>query len=163
MERPGPRERQRTSVPTKFNNSSKSCWLFVCCANGCFFPSIAARADGRCVHVTAVGDVAFRRQVGKTVAAAGPDPFSAVSGSLASDLAFANLETVLTERKIPERATATPYPIIGSPKQGAQVLARTGFAVVSIANNHAFDFFAPGFADTLGALAQAGVVAIGGG
>ena len=58
---------------------------------------------------------------------------------------------------------ARRFPIVQGPPQGAQYLARSGFDVVSVANNHAFDFYAAGFLDTLRALDEAGVRAIGGG
>lgn len=123
----------------------------------------AAGADPKTIHVVAVGDVAFRRQVGAQVALGTTDPFAAVAGSLRADLAFANLETVLSVRKLPEPKTSRRFPIIQSPPQGAQILARAGFGVVSVANNHVFDFFAPGFFDTLNQLEEAKVVPIGGG
>lgn len=116
------------------------------------------------VQVVAVGDVGFRRQVGVAVARGESDPFASVRQILSSaDVTFANLETVLSVRPLPEPSTSRRFPIIKSPPQGAIALARAGFDVVSVANNHAFDFFAPGFADTLDALSHAGVTAIGGG
>lgn len=116
------------------------------------------------VHVVAVGDVAFRRQVGKAVAVGELDPFAQVKSTLVdADVTFGNLETVLTVRPLPEPKTSRSYPIIPSPPQGARLLAEVGFDVVSVANNHVFDFFAPGFFDTLAHLAKAKVATIGGG
>jgi len=54
------------------------------------------------VHVVAVGDVAFRRQVGKAVAVGELDPFAQVKSTLVdADVTFGNLETVLTVRPLP--------------------------------------------------------------
>lgn len=122
-----------------------------------------ALADERVVHLAAVGDVAFRRQVGKDIAAGTSNPFAAVEKSLRADLLFANLETVLSVRKLPEPKTSRRFPIISSPPQAATLLSQVGFDVVSVANNHAFDYFAPGFTDTLSHLDAAHIVAIGGG
>lgn len=115
------------------------------------------------VQMVAVGDVAFRGRVGKAVAEGTADPFAAVRQRLMADLRFANLETVLTLRKLPDPASSRQFPIIRSPPQSAKLLAQVGFDVVSVANNHAFDFYAPGFLDTLSHLAAARVTAIGAG
>lgn len=115
------------------------------------------------VHVVAVGDLGFRRQVGIDIAAGSGQPLAAVQKQLAADLSFANLETVLSRRALPDPVAARRFPIVQGPPQGAQYLARSGFDVVSVANNHAFDFYAAGFLDTLRALDEAGVRAIGGG
>lgn len=123
-----------------------------------------AEGTGPRVVVSAVGDVGFRRQVGIDVARGQGDPFSHVRSVLqAADLRFANLESVLTVRPLPSPKTSRSYPIIKGPPQGAEALSRAGFDVVSVANNHIFDFFAPGFDDTLKSLARVQIAAVGAG
>ena len=74
------------------------------------------------------------------------------------EVAFANLETPLSERIPPE--TGEP-PVLGAPAAVAPALAAAGIDVVSVANNHSYDQMAPGLGDTLAALAEASVGAVG--
>ena len=74
------------------------------------------------------------------------------------EVAFANLETPLSERIDPE--TGEP-PVLGAPGSVAPALAAAGIDVVSVANNHSYDQMATGLGDTLRALADAQVGAAG--
>lgn len=69
-------------------------------------------------------------------------------------LVCANLEGVLTDR-------AAEGGLFAAPTSRAAELAAAGVAVVSVANNHCRDHGAEGLADTLAALAAAGITAIG--
>lgn len=120
--------------------------------------------EAAALHMVAVGDVGFRRAVGKGVAAGTLDPFAQVSAVLSdADLAFANLETVLSTRAIPDAHEKRIWPIIKGPVQGADALLRAGFDVVSVANNHTMDLYAGGFTDTLKNLSRVDIAAVGGG
>ena len=100
-----------------------------------------------------------------TVAAVGDVIPAASLGSVAdllggADLAVGNLDTALTVRGYPREK------LINVRADGSVVapeLARVGFDVLSVANNHSTDFGAVGLFDTLDALAGAGVRAVGGG
>ena len=81
-------------------------------------------------------------------------PFSLVKKYLeADDLTVANLEVVLTNLN---SHTGKMYNLVGDP-QFAQVLIEGGIEVVNTVNNHAMDFFADGYADTVKTLDEAGV------
>ncbi len=112
------------------------------------------------VTLAAVGDVMLSRTVGEGIAEDGPGyPFAEADGLLRADIVFGNLECVLSER-----GTAAPKGFTFRAPPGAVVgLRDAGFTVVSSANNHAMDFGAEGLVDTLDALGQAGVLAVGAG
>ena len=117
------------------------------------------------VRIRAVGDLAFYWQFGEAIASTDFDPFAALNGALGdADLSFANLETVLSKAPAPRGVAEKPgVPLIRGPARAAQLTARAGVDVVSVANNHAFDFGAAGLTDTLAETERAGLVAIGAG
>lgn len=90
-----------------------------------------------------------------TVAANGLDwPFSEVAHVLLKDdVTVANLEGSITTRKSHKDIR---YPLVIDPAN-IQVLVQGGIDVVNTANNHAYDFFADGYQDTLSALDAAGI------
>ncbi|MBI4808511.1 MAG: CapA family protein [Nitrosomonadales bacterium] len=79
-----------------------------------------------------------------------------------ADIAFGNLEGVLSERgettKVP--GTGRQY-AFRMPSRYAALLHREGFDIMNVANNHAYDFGESGFRDTLENLKQAGVTYVG--
>lgn len=79
---------------------------------------------------------------------------SLTSGLPAGALVCANLEGVLTDR--PREGG-----LFAAPTSRAAELAAAGIGVVSVANNHSRDHGVEGLADTLAALAAAGITAIG--
>ena len=87
-------------------------------------------------------------------------PFMGVNGLLAEpDIVVANLECPLTTRR---RRYNNDTCYAASPDYAA-ALARAGIDVVSLANNHCFDYGEGGFDDTLTALRGAAVGVIGAG
>lgn len=72
---------------------------------------------------------------------------------------FINLEQALTERGEPADKLARQ---VGSPMLAGE-LRKANVSVVTIANNHAMDYGTTGLRDTLAALADAGIHAVGGG
>ena len=106
------------------------------------------------------GDVMLGRGVAPEVAS---DPWG-VFGDLkakmgAADLSVANLESPLTPRS---HIASNPNALEADPS-AAGVLAAAGFDAVSVANNHAGDAGIASVTDTLDALHDAGVSAVGGG
>lgn len=112
------------------------------------------------VEIVAVGDIMPGRFVGKRI---DRDGFSRVFGQAAAeeisraDIAFGNLECPLTNlpfagsKSIQLRAKPTV----------ALNLAKAGFDVLSIANNHALDAGLAGLRDTLSALEACGIRPVG--
>jgi poly-gamma-glutamate capsule biosynthesis protein CapA/YwtB (metallophosphatase superfamily) len=113
------------------------------------------------VTVACVGDVMLGRGVARACQVHGPDyPFAEVAPVLRrADLAFGNLEGSLGGRE-------TRFPRVNALLAGpemAPALARAGFGVLSLANNHAIDGGRAGLRKTLAALQAAGITAVGAG
>ena len=114
------------------------------------------------ISFLAVGDVMLARKVERLMQANGDSyPFIKISSHLKkADLTFGNLESPLSDR-------GTPLPGKGIQFRGRPQLANTlresGFDVLSVANNHALDYDAPAFLDTIELLREAGVLTVGGG
>jgi poly-gamma-glutamate synthesis protein (capsule biosynthesis protein) len=77
-----------------------------------------------------------------------------------ADVAVGNLDTALTTGGVPREKLIT---VRADPAVVAPDVARMGFDVLSVANNHATDYGERGLFDTLEALAGAGVATVGGG
>ena len=87
--------------------------------------------DGPTRRLCAVGDIGFS---GKIAEHLDVETFREVAPVLrAADLAFANLETALTEDFVPEMIFAAPI-------RSAPFLAEAGFKLINLANNHVLDY-----------------------
>lgn len=89
------------------------------------------------------------------------DPFRHVRPWLQSaDLRFANLESQLSDQK---GETQSPHHklVFTGPPGGADVLKSAGFDIVSLANNHAWDYRRKGFEETLDNLERVGIAYTG--
>ncbi len=119
------------------------------------------------VTLVAAGDIVVHRRVAAAATAHLADGgYAWVLGPLRAELppesiAIANLETPLSERY--RRPGNTTPPVLGADPSLAAALAATGFDVVSLANNHAYDQTARGLTETLAALRDAGVASAGAG
>lgn len=109
-----------------------------------------------------VGDIMLSRSVGETMAMKNDYlwPFRQIADFLkGADLTFANLETPVSNRGTNVGSVysfrSKPESIVG--------LKYAGFDLVSIANNHAWDYGRDAFMDTMDNLASAGISYIGGG
>lgn len=109
------------------------------------------------------GDVCFGKALGQELLRdPGHDPFAPVAALLASaDLRFVNLESQLSDQRGETQHPANPLVFVGPPA-GADALARAGITVVSLANNHMWDYGEAAFLETLGHLERAGVAYSGG-
>ena len=114
------------------------------------------------IEMVAAGDVMLARKVERLIASQGEGyPFARLGDSLkAADLLFANLESPLSERGRPLPGKGICFR--ARPSMAAE-LARQGFDVLSIANNHALDYDIPAFEDTLRLLGEVGIRTVGGG
>jgi len=89
--------------------------------------------------------------------------FQAVQAQLqGADILFGNYEATLTNHPISEKAVngASVF-AFRAPPEYAQALKKAGFDILTIANNHAYDFGDIGFADTFRNIEKAGMRAVG--
>ncbi len=114
------------------------------------------RAQSSEITVSAVGDIMLGGTATPELAREGYDyPFERVLSLLRdADVTFGNLEGPLTQRG---EAARKQYVFRSPPQRVAPALARAGFDVVSLANNHTMDYGFEGLRDTMQALADAGV------
>ncbi len=79
-----------------------------------------------------------------------------------ADLLFGNFESTLTDYPYPAKDTSQGMTFaFRTPPIYAQMLKDLGFDVLSVANNHSFDFGDQGFTDTITNIEQAGIKAVG--
>ncbi len=79
-----------------------------------------------------------------------------------SDILFGNFESTLTN--YPKSAKNIGRGLVfafRTPPSYTSILQDAGFDVLSVANNHSFDFYETGFTDTINNLNQAGMKAVG--
>jgi len=124
--------------------------------------TLLGHAAEEIVTLAAVGDVMLGRGVPARIASHGPAwPWDALQPELArADLRFCNLECAVTTGgiRIPK-----PYSFRVDPAMAGEALRAGGFNVVSLANNHTYDYSRPGLADTIAAMDKLGVIAPGAG
>jgi len=115
------------------------------------------------VRIAAVGDIMLGGTAGPEMRKYGYDhPFERTQSLLKqAQIVFGNLEGPLTEGG----ATETPkkYVFRSPPDKVAPALARAGFNIVSLANNHSLDYGPQGLEDTRAALEKAGIQGVGAG
>jgi poly-gamma-glutamate synthesis protein (capsule biosynthesis protein) len=104
----------------------------------------------------ATGDVMLQKPILET---AGPGLQQVLTALRSHDHVFINLEEALTERG--ERSDKLVC-LRANPQLATEV-ARTGASVVTLANNHAFDFGPTGLRDTEEALGEAAIPYVGAG
>ena len=104
------------------------------------------------VTIAATGDIAMGRD-GALPADGGAALFDAVKRYLAGDVVLGNLETALTSGGV-SKCGAGSFGCFAfrSPPAQARWLARAGFTVLNLANNHSYDYGAQGERDTVAAL-----------
>jgi poly-gamma-glutamate capsule biosynthesis protein CapA/YwtB (metallophosphatase superfamily) len=111
--------------------------------------------------LVAAGDVNLGRNAGQRILAdPSYDPFRHVAPLLEGDLTFVNLESQLSDQK-GETQSPTVKLMFTGPPAGADVIARAGIDVVSLANNHAWDYGRPAFEETLQNLERVGIPWVG--
>lgn len=121
----------------------------------------APQAAPACARIAAVGDI----MLGGSAAAYMQDGFDYAFAATKSylqnaDITIGNLETALTEQ---DNDWVDKQYRFRNPPALAHALAKAGFDLVSLANNHSMDFGPDGLADTLSALDKAGVKVHGAG
>ncbi len=125
-------------------------------------PEPAQKRERRAATLLFVGDIMLSRNIGKVMAEQNDwrYPFLKVADTLASaDLTFGNLEGPISSRGVKQGSI---YSFRADPRS-AEGLAYAGFDVVSLANNHLWDYGAEAFLDTLDVLTNADISYAGGG
>ncbi len=121
---------------------------------------VADSAPHATVTLALGGDVMLGRGLSRIVQSDPDGVFEDVRFLLSSvDIAGANMESPFTNR--PHIAT-NPY-ALETPPETAELLATAGFDVLSIANNHAGDAGRASVTDSVEAISEAGMEAVGGG
>lgn len=102
------------------------------------------------------------RAIGEQILAQGPQfVFAGVQSTFDSaDLLVGNLECAISDRGQPEPRKAYTF---AAPPIAAEALALAGFDVLSLANNHAFDYGPEALADTQSLLDERGIAYVGAG
>jgi len=115
------------------------------------------------VQIINVGDTIMARGVEARAKIAGIDfPLSRVANRLReADIAVGNYESVLAAEGV-GRDRGGPLRMRSNP-DGAGAVARAGFKLMNVANNHTFDYGPDGLASTVKALNDAGVKTVGAG
>jgi len=127
---------------------------------GLFASSAAARAE-RTVTLVAVGDMQLARGTQQMIKREGVDyPFSGTAQTIrGADLAVGNLECALSRDA---KALVKRYSFKADPAS-ADGLARAGFDVLALANNHTLDCGRAGLLETMAALDKRGLRWVGAG
>ncbi len=130
-------------------------------------PTVPAPTETRApvteVRIAAVGDIMLGGTAGPEMQKYGYDyPFERTQSILKqAQIVFGNLEGPLTDGGANE--TPKKYVFRSPPDKVAPALARAGFNIVSLANNHSLDYGPPGLEDTRAALEKAGIHGVGAG
>lgn len=130
-------------------------------AAGSPFAAAALQAPDE-VRMVLVGDIMLSRAIGKLAANKADDTFPFVTTAevlRSADIAFANLESPISSRGI---QSGNKYSFRADP-QTVDGLVAAGFDVVSVANNHIWDYSEDAFSDTLSVLKKNGIMPVGGG
>ena len=115
----------------------------------------------RPVTIIAVGDICLAGSVERSISAHGDAyPFEHIRSAVAgADIAFCNLECCLAVGGAP---LAKRFTFRGRPAR-ARALKSAGFDIVSLANNHAWDYGKPAIRETVDAVRRAGLLCAGAG
>ncbi|MDH4209681.1 MAG: CapA family protein, partial [Anaerolineae bacterium] len=110
------------------------------------------------VRIVAVGDVMLGRGVASLMAANSPSfPFlRSRELTQGADITFGNLECAITSRGTPQGGIS-----LRSGPEAAQALGEAGFDILSLANNHVYDYGAVGLADTVHYLQAEDIACVG--
>ncbi|WP_234023246.1 CapA family protein [Sorangium cellulosum] len=124
----------------------------------------AAAAPADAITLLAGGDVCLGKALGQELLR---DPAHDLFASVAALFAAADVRFVNLENQLSDQGGETQHPrqplVFTGPPAGADALARAGVDVVSLANNHMWDYGKGAFLETLDHLERAGVAYAGAG
>jgi hypothetical protein len=116
------------------------------------------------LELTFVGDVVLGRYLASDRFAEmyppEQDPFAHVRAQLAADVVVGNLESPVVST-LPARSPSRHRNRFSAAAAHVDQLARAGFSVMSLANNHYFDLGVPGQLESPTILRDAGILAVG--
>jgi poly-gamma-glutamate capsule biosynthesis protein CapA/YwtB (metallophosphatase superfamily) len=121
-----------------------------------------AQAESDRLVIVAGGDVNLGRGIGQQLLRGEKvNPFAPLGEVFRSaDLRFVNLESQLSDQGGETQSKRNPL-IFTGPPQGAALLARAEIDVVSLANNHMWDYGGKALLETMAHLREAGVAYVG--
>lgn len=122
-----------------------------------------AASDAGSLELTFVGDVIFGRYRDDgfdEIPEDGYDPFADIKETLAADVVVGNLETPVVE-EVPVKSPIGSKYRFAAGRRHVQLLAKNGFRVMSLANNHFFDLREEGQRESPRILAEEGILPIG--
>lgn len=126
-------------------------------------PAIVANiASPKTYKIIFAGDIMLDRGVEQMIKTNGKNydfPFSKIKKDLDADIVFANLESMISDKG---RNIGSIYSFRADP-EAIDGLKNSGFDIVSLANNHAFDYDREAFEDTMNRLTDAGIAYTGAG
>ncbi len=133
-------------------------------------PSPNSSSGETLLHLVAMGDLMAQPDLlrGMSTPAHWQEGFAALLPLLKrADLAFGNLETPIAQRHWSDAERKQNrrhrFPVFNAPPTLPAFLKRSGFSIVSVANNHALDQGPQGFSSTLATLKRIGLPTVGGG
>lgn len=134
-------------------------FILVRFSSGTSLPYVGINIDKK-IHLVFVGDIMLSRQIGKIIETNDPTyPFSLIKSYIESaDIAFANLENPVSVRGLNQGSI---YSFRAKPET-LKGLKFAGFDIVSIANNHMFDWGMEAFVDTIDNLSAESIKFVGG-
>ena len=113
------------------------------------------------VELLLTGDISFGRETANGYRPAPGDSLAAVASWVRpAGLALGNLESVLVAAEMPPAVPHDAYLLRGRPSD-ALTLSAAGFDLLSVGNNHAWDYGAAGLATSNAHLRQFGLAAVG--
>lgn len=122
--------------------------------------AVASAASTGTVTLSAVGDIRLDGPIAAVAKEGGPEaPSADVRHLLEADIVHGNLETPVTTRG---KKTDKTWNFRAHPRL-LPILTAAGFTVLTIANNHVWDYGLEGFLDTVAAVKKGGWLMIGGG
>ena len=146
---PSPEQKQDTTSPANSNPSSNS-------------KPRSPKNDGY-ITIKAVGDIVPGTNFPNNRLPDKNKIFEKVQKSLdGADILFGNFESTFTNSSRVGKDTSRPMVFaFRTPPKFAQVFKKTGFNVLSVANNHSLDFSQVGFTDTMKTIESAGMKPVG--
>lgn len=116
------------------------------------------------INISAVGDIMLGRYVATLIKDGYEEPFSNVKCLFTeSDIKFGNLECVLSDSELDNIKGKAKNFCLKGPSDMINVLETVGFNVLSLANNHIYDYSHDGLIDTISTLNNNGIKTIGAG
>lgn len=116
------------------------------------------------IKISAVGDIMLGRYVATLIKDNFDDPFAEVKDVFReSDIKFGNLECVLSDNNLENIKGKAKNFCLKGPSDMVNVLNTVGFNVLSLANNHIYDYAREGLIDTIENLSINNIQTIGAG